>query len=204
MSTLQTPRAWGRRGSAIPVKFVPPNLPSHWVRRDRLDRQLSLAVQRPLTIIAGPPGSGKSVLLAGWAHVWSNGVVSWLSVDETDDGLAPFWESVAAALRVAHRDEDVSIGRCAQAGSAQFVELLLRQAAGDQPRVLIVDNFHLITDETVIASVARLAHRLPSNLRLVLAGQRAPVFPLRQLVTAGQAAIGSPFMGWSGASGCIS
>ena len=189
MSTLQTPRAWGRRGSAIPVKFVPPNLPSHWVRRDRLDRQLSLAVQHPLTIIAGPPGSGKSVLLAGWAHVWSNGVVSWLSVDETDDGLAPFWESAAAALRVAHRDEDVSIGRCAQAGSTQFVELLLQQAAGDQPRVLIVDNFHLITDETVIASVARLANRLPSNLRLVLAGQRAPVFPLRQLVTAGQAAM---------------
>ena len=114
---MQAPRAWGRRGSATPAKFVPPKLPSHWVRRDRLDRQLSLAVQRPLTIITGPPGSGKSVLLGGWAHDSGNGVVAWLSVDETDDGPAPFWESVAEALRGSHRGEDVGIGRSARAGT---------------------------------------------------------------------------------------
>ena len=55
MTALQDAQAWRHYDGATSAKFVPPTLPRHWVRRDRLGWQLSVAVQRPLTILTGPP-----------------------------------------------------------------------------------------------------------------------------------------------------
>jgi hypothetical protein len=50
--------AWvssSRDDLGAPAKFAPPPLPRHLVHRDRLDRQVSLAVENPLTCVTGPP-----------------------------------------------------------------------------------------------------------------------------------------------------
>ncbi len=189
MTALQDAQAWPHYDGATSAKFVPPNLPRHWVRRDRLDWQLSVAVQRPLTILTGPPGAGKSVLLADWALGYTSGVAAWLSLDEADNDPRQFWSSVARALGGCSASDDLSIGPCAEAADDQLTELILGQAPGDPPRVLIMDNFHLVTNDGVIERIARLARRLPSNLRLVLAGQGTPAFALRRLVRDGQATL---------------
>ena len=49
-----------------------------------------------------------------------------------------------------------------------------------------MDDFHLITDEMTIRSVADLVDQLPPSLRLVLVGQKAPAFPLRRLLASGE------------------
>ena len=53
-------RGWGE--TVASAKFVPPPLPRHWIRRDRLCRRLSQALERRLTVVTGPPGAGKTVL----------------------------------------------------------------------------------------------------------------------------------------------
>jgi LuxR family maltose regulon positive regulatory protein len=73
-------------------------LARHWIRRDRLDSQLSLAAQRRLTIVTGPPGAGKTALLADWARRGANGLVAWLTVEPADDEPGQFWRQVAEAL----------------------------------------------------------------------------------------------------------
>ena len=189
MSALPDTQAWGFCAGTSSAKFVPPTLPRHWVRRDRLDWQLSVALQRPLTIVTGPPGAGKSVLLADWSLSCATGVPAWLSVDEPHNEPGPFWWSVACALGAGRTSEDFSVSPWADAADDQLTELLLRQAAGDGPRVLIVDNFHLVTNECVIDSVARMARRLPSNLRLVLVSQGTPGFGVQRLVHNGESAL---------------
>ncbi len=189
MTALQDAQAWPHYDGPTSAKFVPPTLPRHWVRRDRLDWQLSVAVQRPLTILTGPPGAGKSVLLADWALGYTSGVAAWLSLDEADNDPEQFWSSVACALGGCGASDDLRIGPAAEAPEDQLAELVLRQAPGEPPRVLIVDNFHLVTNDCVIEPIARLARRLPSKLRLVLAGQGTPAFALRRLVRDGQATL---------------
>jgi LuxR family maltose regulon positive regulatory protein len=189
MSALQQVEMWGARQADTSTRFLTPPLSRQWVRRDRLDRLLSLAIQHPLTLVTGPPGAGKSVLLSDWAHSYANGTVAWLSVDETDNDPVQFWHSVATGLRFGGPSNDVAVDYWGAPDGCQSVDRFLHQATASEPRVLIVDDFHLVTDESIIRSVARLAHRLPSHVRLVIAGQKEPGFSLQRLVLTGEAAV---------------
>jgi LuxR family maltose regulon positive regulatory protein len=51
--------------------------------RDRLHAQLTGGIDHPVTTVTGPPGSGKTVLLSGWAQQ-GGPPVAWVAVDEAD------------------------------------------------------------------------------------------------------------------------
>ena len=189
MSALHEVELWGGDENGTSYKFVAPALSRQWARRDRLARLMSLAIEHPLTLLTGPAGAGKSVLLSDWAHSYPNGVVSWLSVDETDNEPRRFWRSVVTSLRSGGPGTEVPEKYWCEPGGRLSADGVLQQAAQSQPRVLIVDDFHLITDDNTIKSVAGLARRLPSHFRLVVAGRSEPGFPLRGLILAGEASL---------------
>ena len=99
MSALHEVELWAGDDNDAFDRFVAPALSRQWARRDRLARLVSLGIQHPLTLITGPPGAGKSVLLADWAHSYANGTVSWLTVDERDNEPRQFWRDVSMSLR---------------------------------------------------------------------------------------------------------
>jgi LuxR family transcriptional regulator, maltose regulon positive regulatory protein len=189
MSALQEVPVWRCDTAGTPAKFVPPALSRQWARRDRLDWLLSLATQHPLTLVSGPPGAGKSVMLSDWAHSYADGTVAWLSVEEPDNDPEQFWRSVAAALYCGGASSEAAMEYWGQHASDVSGDRILYEATQGQPHVLVVDDFHLVTDDNVIRSVARFAHRLPSHFHLVIAGRREPAFPLQRLVLSGEAAL---------------
>lgn len=162
--------AWSGSESAASGKFVPPNLPRHLVRRDRLDRQLSVALQHRLTIVTGPPGAGKSVLLADWAQGFTEGVVAWLSLEEADNERGVFWRNVSLTLGV-HPSNAAGAASWRQLDDDNLIDRLLGLVPEGRERLLILDDFHVITDEAILAAVARLARRLPPQLKVILVGQ---------------------------------
>ena len=175
MSALQEAPLWAEID--VSDKFVAPTLSRQWARRDRLARLVSLAVQLPLTLVTGPPGAGKSVLLSDWAHSYANGTVSWLTVDEQDNEPGKFWRSIVRALGVGGSGSAIPDGYWCEPDSGHSADEVLEQAVLSQPGILIVDDFHLVTDDATIKSLARLARRLPSHFRMVIAGRSEPPFP---------------------------
>ncbi len=171
-----------KESGSTSYRFLPPELPRHWIRRDRLDQQLSMAMQSRLAIVSGPPGSGKSVLLADWAQNRANGLVAWLTLDEHDNDPGRFWPHLAAAIGLACPFPGV------KEDPDRIVDLVVEGLSEDRARVVIVDDFHLLTDAAVVASVARLARHLPQQARLILTGQSTPAFPLKRLLLSGEAA----------------
>ncbi len=90
----------GATENVLAAKLTPPPLPSWLVRRPRLANQIAAGAQRPLTVLAGPPGAGKTVAAAAWAADRTGpGPVAWVSVDSYDNWPGSFWRHVTEALR---------------------------------------------------------------------------------------------------------
>jgi LuxR family maltose regulon positive regulatory protein len=58
----------------------------------------------------------------------------------------------------------------------------------ERPCVLVIDDFHLITEAAIVDCVVRLARHLPSQVRLLVAGRAIPQFSLQWLLLNGVAA----------------
>ena len=95
--------------------------------------------------MTGPPGAGKTVLLADWAHSRPKAAVGWLSVEEADNDPRCFWPQVAAALGPRHATEHAWVDDGPSSDGARLVDLLSRHPTSDRPQVLVIDDFHLIT-----------------------------------------------------------
>src|SRR5215471_535055 len=83
----------------LKTKLQAPGCPRLLVR-ENLMRALSEGVSRPLTLVYGPAGSGKTMLVAQWrASAQDELPVAWLSLEPGDNDPARFWTYVIEALR---------------------------------------------------------------------------------------------------------
>src|SRR5262245_60552864 len=83
----------------LKTKLEAPRCP-RLVVRENLIETLSEGVSLPLTLVYGPAGSGKTMLVAQWrASAREERPVAWLSLDADDNDPARFWIYVIEALR---------------------------------------------------------------------------------------------------------
>ena len=139
--------------------------PPRW---SRLDSMLEQALDVALVVVAAPAGAGKTAALSGWLSRRPGGG-SWVALEASDNDPAVFWSNVAAALELprpdAHRD-----GR-------SVVRSIHERAVSRAVDVLVLDDYHVITNATIHAEIDALLAAVPSAVRLVIATRHDP--PLR-------------------------
>src|SRR5689334_7779360 len=93
------PSPWrGRR--IVESKLQIPKLPAGTILRPRLFQCLTRSVERPLTVVVGPPGAGKTLLLASWLRSRRSAPsAAWVSLDWGDNAPLRFWSHVLEAVR---------------------------------------------------------------------------------------------------------
>jgi len=185
-----TPQSW------FPyTKLQPPQPGSNHVIRERLQQTLATAVrQHKLTLIAAPAGSGKTILSAALAH--SDLPTAWVALDETDNDLPLFVALLAAALRPWLKDEGRALLSFLQTvpnlpeKTAQLATLLINNLHPEHQtaHILILDDYHVITDLAIHQLLAYLLDYLPDTLRLLIATRHDPPLPLPRLRARGQLA----------------
>ena len=156
------------------------------VYRDRprlsahLDRVLDDATG--LTLLSAPPGYGKSVAVAGWLA--TRGVQSsWLSLDAADNDPVRFLRYLVAALEpcrpaIAEVAEMLLEGAPGPDIAAILIDAL---GATDDPFVLVLDDYHVITSEAVHALVRVLVAQGPPFAHLVVIAREDPPFALARM-----------------------
>src|SRR5215216_1655998 len=181
--------------SGVPLlasKLTPPRTARWLVARARLLELLDAGIQGRLTLLIGPAGSGKTVLLSSWASTGVlPGPVAWLSLDAADNDPARFWFYLLATLRqsgaVPPNGRLGSLGLPIGGPDEGFVlELAAGLAELAKPVVVVLDDFHELTNPAVLDGLATMLGRSPPSLRMVLAGREDLPLPLARLPAVGR------------------
>ena len=172
----------------LETKFRIPAAPLESIPRARLTKRLDDGLDRKLILVSAPAGFGKTTLLVKWAAA-CGASVAWLSLDDSDNDPARFTNYLQAALRAAGVDlEEHAPGEGWASGSLDtFLTALLNQiTAGPGQIVLVLDDYHLITAETVHDAVGFLLDHMPARMHIAIATRADPPLPVARLRGRGQ------------------
>jgi LuxR family maltose regulon positive regulatory protein len=173
----------------LATKLRPP------VRRGLLPRPGLVCRLQPtahrLTVLDAPAGWGKTSLLAEWCATANDVQIAWVALDSGDDHPVLFWSYVLAALRRPIPGIGERALRALPAGGRALRDAALPSLLNElitQPGqiVLVLDDYHVITDRTVHETVSLLVERLPEHVHLVVATRGNPPLPLGRLRAAGE------------------
>ena len=176
------------RYALLTTKLNVPSVRSNLVTRPRLTRRLDEGTRGKLTLVCAPAGFGKSTLLGDW--ILGNGMpVGWVSLDQDDNDPARFLSYLAAAFETAAGEPGeavISLFHSPQQPTRAVLTSLLNDlAAMPKDFALVLDDYHLIEDAGVHATLAFLLEHLPSQMSIVIASRTEPPLPLSRLLAGG-------------------
>ncbi len=168
------------------TKLRPPTLPTNLVRRSRLHDVLDAGINdhTRLILVSAPAGSGKSTLLASWLAGRSE-ALAWLQIEDGDDDPARFWAYLIEAIGRARPSVLTAVKPVVLASSGDHDRVVsalvtvLTELTG--PLVVIVDDYHLIGNDSVHRSVERLIELCPPHVTIVVSTRFDPPFRLGRL-----------------------
>lgn len=133
----------------LTTKLARPRVPTAYVPRPRIDRELDAGTCGSLTLVCAGAGWGKTLAVASWATQSARtGEVAWLSLEDSENEPIRFWSCVLAALRTSRAVP--ATGPLAELvpgmGSEQrFLDRLVAGVAGlTEDAVLVLDDFQVI------------------------------------------------------------
>jgi LuxR family maltose regulon positive regulatory protein len=177
----------------LATKFFVPAAPHTLIARPRLFSLLDEGRGRPLTLISAPAGFGKTTLLSAWVQAQPPGnlLVAWVSLDEADNDPVRFWSYVLTALDRLRPGNYSELAAYVQAETRPSLQLvttasLNRLAEEPEPLILVLDDYHLLTDDAVHISLAAFVEHLPPQVGVILSTRADPPLPLTRLRGRGQ------------------
>ena len=162
-------------GVLIETKLHAPALRQEWVQREDLVGYLAGCSSSRLVLVAAPAGSGKTIAVAQWAaSMIEDRPFALVSLDRGDDDPARLWLHVVSAvqracpefggediLRALHSPTPDILGTVLPGLANKLAELPV-------PVVIVLDDYHVISDHSCHDQVAFLLSHLPAGVQLVL------------------------------------
>src|SRR5918994_722609 len=178
----------------IGTKLIPPSTRFEEIPRPMLLNQLDAGSARKLTLIGAPAGYGKTTLLNQWRRAEEhNRPFAWISLDKQDNDPIRRWKHIVESLyRVAPGGR---VGADGLAGpgtvATDLVETTLPMLINDLAKlphrvVLVLDDYHLITNGECHETVGFFLEHLPETIHLVISTRSDPPLGLGRLRARGE------------------
>lgn len=158
--------------------------------RSRLIKMIDESRNLPLFLISAPAGYGKSTLASGWLETCdcSN---AWLSLEEEDNDLRQFLNYFLAAIQSVFPKVGKETRDLLETSKLPSPSILTRSLINgldelDQDLILVLDDYHLISNKEVHDVLVEILRYPPSMIHLVLLTRRDPPLPISTLRGRGQ------------------
>jgi LuxR family maltose regulon positive regulatory protein len=176
----------------LATKLHRPRPTSNLVARPRLSQRLDEGLRNGhrLFLVVAPAGYGKTTLVADWLDKVDI-PSAWLSLDEADNDPLRFFTYVIATLQETLGPKltqplPEAFSMAPQSPETFVLPLINDLTAVEQPILLALDDYHVITAGPVQEAMVLLLRRAPPNLHLVVLTRADPPFPLPRLRVRGR------------------
>jgi len=174
----------------LKTKLYIPTLRPDLVRRTHLIELLQAGLQRRLTLLSAPAGFGKTTLVCAWIREREL-PAAWLTLEDNDNDPVRFLSYLITSLQSIQPKlaADVLSGYHSlkpSAAESVLTELLNEFTEIKEHCILVIDDYHLIHDNTIHGYLSFLVEHLPQKLHLVLCTRADPPLPLATLRARGQ------------------
>jgi len=175
------------------AKLRPPILPTP-VIRTRLDEWCEHARDAKLTLIHAPAGWGKTTLMLQLVQRFGaeGRAVGWLTVDQADNDVGRFLEcltEVVRSIRAASTDPAATTERrVAEEAEDDLTPATVLDSLVDftGPFALFMDDFELIHNQEVLATLHRLLDQMMPEQLLVVGSRSVPNLGISRLRVQGR------------------
>jgi LuxR family maltose regulon positive regulatory protein len=150
------------------TKLAPPPARPDCVRRQRLFERLDAGIASRLMLVATPAGFGKTTLLSSWYATHEDLPAS---EQEPDHALMTLKVSSLAST------ETFLTSLLNVFSTSRWSSTL----GTPDPTILILDDYHVITNQEIHTAVAFLLEHLPPSLHLLIVSRTSPPLPLTKL-----------------------
>jgi LuxR family transcriptional regulator, maltose regulon positive regulatory protein len=166
----------------VSTKLFVPVLSQKLLSRPQIVGKLNEALSHKLTLLSAPAGSGKTTLLCQWA-VQAALPIAWLSLSEDDNDPVRFWCYVVAACQTVLSSVGMHMMDQLQSPEPPPLETVLPLLINDlalvsQPFVLVLDDYHVITESVIHHTFRSFLDHLPPSLHIVLISRTDPPLAL--------------------------
>ena len=171
------------------AKLLAPKLRPGMIERPRVQAALdSGAGGSTLTLVAAPPGYGKTTTVRSWCSTRPGGL-AWVTLDRRDNDPVRFWRYLATAVdRVRSGLGQPALRRLGAGGFTiddGVTELMNGIAAYGGELNIVLDDFQLVTDEDCVESLDFALGQLPPSAHLFILTRADPALRLPQLRASG-------------------
>ncbi len=158
------------------------------VSRDRLLEMLQAGGRRRLMLLHAPSGFGKTTLAAQWREELTQAgvVVAWLTVDDDDNNEVWFLAHLLESIRRVRPSLAVPLGGVLEEhgnDAARYVltTLVDEMHAADDRIVLVIDDWHRVSDTATVAALAFLLEHGCHHLQIIVTSWSRGCLPLGKL-----------------------
>lgn len=173
------------------TKIIVPDAPFVFVEREEINAHLAKCTSYSLITLVAPAGYGKS---ATALHVLQSqsggqdwpGAQGWLSLWAEDNNPVGFWRCLALAFCELDQEIMQPAYKLAMTVTQNSVTDLVHRLLADLEKLatkhshirLVIDDFHYIEDERVIAGFNQFIDALPNKIQLILTSRTQPALDL--------------------------
>lgn len=172
----------------IRSKLKPPQLGDALSRRADLMDLGHNVLSRRLVLLLGPPGYGKTTLMAQWQAALQKAghITAWLSADDEDRQHAQFATYLLAAVREAANAQSQSLPVVPESLAAFKVAIGQALENAARPVTLFLDDYYRAATAENDRLLEFMLNTAPDRFRLVLASRARPDMQISSYQISGQ------------------